>query len=161
MGPLIDKRALVRLLRDELAAEIAALTAIALTARDAATHEEARPENDKDTRSVEAAYLAGAQAERVHDLERASVALERMELRAFATGEPVALSAIVGVAGVKSRYFLAPHGGGRRARLGGVDVLVITAESPIGAALIGFGVGEEVEVEAAAGARRYEITSVE
>ena len=157
----VDKRELVRLLRFELAAEIENLTRIALIAREAATHEEARPENDKDTRSVEAAYLAGAQAERVRELERASVALDRMQLRAFAEGESIALSALVTVAGSKHRYFLASQGGGRRAQVSGVEVQVVTSASPLGEALVGCAAGDVAEVQAASGMRRYEILAVE
>src|SRR5258707_8534043 len=74
--PAVDKRAIVVAIQEQLAAEIAVLTRAARDAHEAATHEEAKPENDKDTRSVEAAYLAGAQAERARDLERTASALK-------------------------------------------------------------------------------------
>src|SRR5687767_406927 len=67
----IDKQALVTALLAKLEAELANMTKAANTAREAATHEEAKPENDKDTRALEASYLAAGQAERVRDLEAA------------------------------------------------------------------------------------------
>ncbi|HQP37789.1 MAG TPA: hypothetical protein PLI95_21545, partial [Polyangiaceae bacterium] len=39
--------------------------------QEGATHEEAKPENDKDTRALEQSYLARGQARRVDDLSSA------------------------------------------------------------------------------------------
>src|SRR6185369_7563046 len=102
---------------EEIARGVAVLTRAAHEAREAATHEEAKPENDKDTRAVEAAYLAGAQAERARDLTRASAALGALPLKAFGPGEAIASSALVELdqEGSARWYFLAPQGGGLRA----------------------------------------------
>jgi len=160
MPPL--KRALIRKLQEEIGEEIGALKRVALTAREAATHEEARPENDKDTRAVEAAYLAGAQAERVRDLERVVNALEFLPLRAFGPGEPIALSALIEVDmdGEALRFFLAPQGGGKKVKVEGAEVQVVTPQSPVGQALLGKQVGDVVEVRTQRGVREYEIVSV-
>src|SRR5271170_3871202 len=79
----VDKRALVAELRADVARSIAVLTRAAGEARVAATHEEAKPENDKDTRAVEAAYLAGAQADRARDLEHTAASFASLDLHAF------------------------------------------------------------------------------
>jgi hypothetical protein len=50
----VDKGDLVRRLREELEREIEVLERAARSAREAATHEESRPENDKDTRGTRA-----------------------------------------------------------------------------------------------------------
>src|SRR5438105_1526107 len=94
-------------------------------AQKAATHEEAKPENDKDTRALEQSYLARGQAERVLALERSDNALEFLGLRAC---ERVALGAIVELDhdGARSVYFLAPVGGALRATIDGVTVQVVT-----------------------------------
>src|SRR3954468_23329839 len=154
----LDKQAIVKDLREQLAREIATLSASALAAREAATHEEAKPENDKDTRAIEAAYLAGAQAERVRELERVANALEFLALRDFDDNDTVALTAIVALEheGARTFYFISPVAGGMRARMGDVEVQVITPQSPMGQALVGRTVGEVVDVRK----REYEIVAV-
>jgi len=158
----IDKRALIQALKDELRREIGVLSAAAKDAREAATHEEAKPENDKDTRGLEAAYLAGAQAERVRELEKVVNALEFLVLRDFKDGEAIALSAIVelDLDGALSHYFLAPVGGGMRATIEGIDLQVVTPPSPMGQALVGKTVGDVVELRVKQGKREYEVVAV-
>jgi len=142
--------------------EIAPVEKAARSAREAATHEESRPENDKDTRAIEASYLAGAQADRVRDVERMINALEFLPLRAFTPTDPIASAALVevDVEGKRAHYFLAPQGGGLRAEIDGVAVQVITPPSPVGRALLGRVEGEVVEVRAEGGVREYEIIAV-
>jgi hypothetical protein len=158
----MDKRALVADLREGIARSIAVLTRAAHEAREAATHEESKPENDKDTRAVEAGYLAGAQAERARDLERASATLAALPLRSFGPGDPIASSALVELSqqGAAHWYFLAPQGGGLRASVGGADVQVITPQSPLGRELLGKSAGHDVEVTVQGKRRTYEILSV-
>ena len=142
--------------------EIAPVEKAARSAREAATHEESRPENDKDTRAIEASYLAGAQADRVRDVERMINALEFLPLRAFSSTDPIASAALVevDVDGKRSHYFLAPQGGGLRAVIDGVVIQGITPPSPVGRAPLGRTEGEVVEVRAEGGVREYEIIAV-
>jgi Transcription elongation factor, GreA/GreB, C-term len=158
----VDKRPLVQALVASIAREIEILGRAANSAREAATHEENKPENDKDTRAVEAAYLAGAQADRVRELERAVNALGFLPLRAFGPGDAIAASAVIDVeaAGKRARYFLAPVGGGLKAELEGTAVLVITPQSPMGRALLGKEEGDVVEVTVEGGRREVEILAV-
>jgi transcription elongation GreA/GreB family factor len=154
----VDKRSLIQDLRAVISRESGVLAAAAKDARAAATHEEAKPENDKDTRAIEAAYLAGAQAERVRELERVANALEFLSLRDFDDNDTVALTAIVALEheGARTFYFISPVAGGMRARMGDIEVQVITPQSPMGQALVGRTVGEVVDVRK----REYEIVSV-
>jgi len=85
----IDKRALLEALRASIAEEIATMTRIAREAAEAATHEENKPEGDKDMRSTEASYIARGQAERVLELERAYQALGALELKSFDRKTPI------------------------------------------------------------------------
>ena len=68
----LDKAALLTALRAQIAADLDALIASQKRAHEGATHEEARPESDKDTRATEASYVARGLAERVSSLEGAS-----------------------------------------------------------------------------------------
>jgi transcription elongation GreA/GreB family factor len=160
--PPVDKRALIAQLAAEIARSIAVLTRAAGEAREAATHEESRPENDKDTRAVEAAYLAGAQAERARELTRTAAALASLDLKAFGPGVPIASSAWIELdhEGATSAYFLAPQGGGMRASVGGVTVQVITPQSALGRELLGKTEGEVIEVTVQGRRREYEIVRV-
>ncbi len=161
MKPL-DKRRLINELKDGLGREIDVLRAAAKDAREAATHEEAKPENDKDTRAIEAAYLAGAQADRVRELDRVVNALEFLALRELGDGDPIGLSALVelDLDGARSHYFLLPVGGGMRASAEGVEVQVVTPQSPMGQALIGKTTGDTVELRLKQARRVYEIVGV-
>src|SRR5438128_1629706 len=109
-----DKEAL----RNELAAKLAAALEAARTAHAAAvagaTDDEARPENDKDTRGLEQSYLARGQAQRVAELEEAVADVDALTLRTFGAGDPIAMSALVTIDedGERQRVFVAPAGGG-------------------------------------------------
>ena len=161
MAP-IDKRAIVTALRREVAREMGTLARAAKDARDAATHEESKPENDKDTRGLEAAYLAGAQATRVRELERVDNVLEFLTLRAFGERDAISQTALVEVAldGAHQRFFVAPVCGGTRVKVGEVDVQVVTPQSPLGQALLGRAAGDVVELRTKQGLRAYEIVAV-
>ena len=98
-----EKQAIVDAIRAVLEQEIANLTAAALATREGATHEDAKPENDKDTRAVEAGYLAGAQAKRVRELELTAARLKFLELRNFGPKDGIALGALVEVEGAAHR----------------------------------------------------------
>ena len=158
----VDKRALIADLCAEISRSIAVLARAAGEAREAATHEESRPENDKDTRAIEAAYLAGAQAERARELSRTAAALTSLDLKAFGPGSTISSSALVELEhdGELSRYFLAPQGGGMRATAGGVSVQVITPQSALGRELLGKTAGDVIEVTVQGRRREYEIVGV-
>ena len=158
----LEKREIILALEAEIARESAIIAKAARDAREAATHEESKPENDKDTRGLELSYLAGAQAKRVTELEKVTNSLKFMVLRQFAEGDQIDLSAIVEVDldGARLFYFVCPFGGGMRVTVGGTDVQVITPQSPVGQALLGKTVGDVAEVRVQQGLRAYEIRSV-
>jgi hypothetical protein len=152
-----DKPKVVRALVDALAQEIARATQAANRTRAGAVHEEARPENDKDTRALEASYLARGQAQRVVDLERDHKRVAFMEMRSFGPSDPIDFSALILLEtdGEARWYFFAPAGGGRRLELGDSVVDVITPEAPLGRALAGRVQGEDLELRL--GARQREL----
>jgi transcription elongation GreA/GreB family factor len=124
-----------------------------------ATHAEAKAENDKDTRGLEQSYLARGVAQRVVDLEAGLADVTRLELRTFGPGDPVAMSALVTAdeGGEEQRFFLAPAGGGS-VLTGGVQVL--TTSSPLGRALLGKRVDEEVELKLPGKTRSLVISAI-
>ncbi len=158
----MDKRAIVADLKAHLAADIAASTRLAKDAAAAATHEENKPENDKDMRSTEASYVAKGQADRVRALEHALAVLGTMPVRAFGEGEPIQASALVDVAtnGQRTRYLLVPAAGGITLESGEETVRTLATTSPLGKALLGLEEGDEVEVETPQGVRTCVILRV-
>jgi transcription elongation GreA/GreB family factor len=159
---MFDKRALLDEIRTRLEDERATTTRLALDAAAAATHEDNKPENDKDMRSTEASYLARGQAERAREIERSLALLGTIHVRTFATGDAIAAMALVELLHGKSKLvcFVLPAAGGQRIRCGETDVQVVTPTSPLGKALMGLTEGDEAEVSTPQGTKIYEIVSV-
>jgi transcription elongation GreA/GreB family factor len=146
------KRGLVDALLGKLETELATMRKAAKDAREAATHEEAKPENDKDTRALEASYLAGAQAARVRELEGAIKAISSMPILAL-EGKAIQASAIVILEDEdegKTTFFVAPFGGGTTLPLAdegtSAGLQVVTPQSPLGRALLGRMQGDVIEL---------------
>jgi transcription elongation GreA/GreB family factor len=146
------KNELVSALLTKLEEELANMRRAAKDAREAATHEEAKPENDKDTRALEASYLAGAQAARVREIEGAIKAIGSMDLLDL-VGKQVQASAVVTTEDedeVRTTFFFAPFAGGTVLSVASLkSVQVLTPQSPLGKALLGRTQGDVVEVRAA------------
>ena len=155
MGPR-DKARLRTELLGRLEAQLATARAAHAAAIEGAIDDEARPENDKDTRGLEQSYLARGYAQRVAELEAAVAAIAAMTI---ANQSRVAIGAVV-VALDDDReraFFIAGHGGG--VELG--DVTVLTPTSPLGRALLGKRVDDDCEVAAGGTQRTLAITSIE
>ena len=136
----------------------------ARAAHEAATHEESKPENDKDTRGLEASYLAGAQAARVRDLEGAIKAIGQLDLLDLARpGSAIQSSALVVLEdedGARTTFFLAPFGGGTTVSDGSISAQVVTPQSPLGRMLLGRTEGDVIEMRGKAGLREMTILEV-
>ncbi len=138
------------------------MTRLAREAAEAATHEENRPENDKDMRSTEASYVAKGQADRVRGLERALSMLAAMPLREFAETDGIAISAVVTTSskGASTTHFLVPAAGGVKLELAGERVQTLATDSPLGQALLGLSAGDTAEVKTPRGMLAYDVVSV-
>jgi transcription elongation GreA/GreB family factor len=137
------KDALKRELLAQLDTQLATARAAHASAAEGAFHEEAKAENDKDTRGLEQSYLARGQAARVAELENGIVAVTAMTI---APSSRVALGALV-TAEEDDRerlLYIAPAGGGLA--LAGGSITVVTPASPVGRALLGKVVDDDAEV---------------
>ncbi|HEY0882859.1 MAG TPA: GreA/GreB family elongation factor [Archangium sp.] len=147
-------------LKDELVQKLEdtlrTLEAAHADTREAATHAEAKPENDKDTRALEQSYLARGQAMRIEALKAGLSAVVTMSLAPGTVGRVSALIEAEEDEGTV-RFFLAPEGGGTKLA-GGVQV--VTPASPLGQALIGKREGDEVELKLGGKTRVLSITAV-
>lgn len=146
---MISKKAVIEALRARVMADLEAAMVSQRDAQEGATHEEARPENDKDTRAIEASYVARGLAQRVADLHEAASLLANLVVRRFGEDDAIAIAALITAEnedGDESRYFVAPAGGGVKLRIDGVEVAVITPSSPLGEAMIGRRVDDEIKL---------------
>jgi hypothetical protein len=91
---LPSKPALKQELLGLVSRDLDTLVSALRTTRAGATHEEAKPENDKDTRALEQSYLARGQAARVEELRHAVEAISTLTTRVFDATDPVALGAL-------------------------------------------------------------------
>ena len=130
------KADLKRELLAQLDAQLVAARASHAAATEGAISDEARPENDKDTRGLEQSYLARGYAQRVAELEAALTAVAAMTV---AASPRVAIGALVTIDedDRERALYIAAHGGGLV--LAGA-VTVVTPTSPMGRALV---VGQE------------------
>lgn len=158
----MDKKQLVRKIIEQLEQELATTVAAAKAAREAATHEESKPEDEHDTRGVEASYLAGAQANRAEQLQHQITAYRSLPFREFTSKDAIAPGALIelDLDGKKLLYFLVPQGGGISVVLDGRTVNVITPQAPLGEELLGKIVGDIAEIEAQKQVREYEVVAV-
>ncbi len=167
-----DKAELLAVLKRQLEAELAVMEHAHQQSREGATHEEARSEGDKDMRSTEVSYLARGQALRVVELVEGLNKLSMLRARKFSEEDPLAMGALVRLedqdSGDESCFLLAPAGAGARlsaceagsGKAQALEVVVLTAGSPLGRALLGQRLGDEVELIVPAKKRSYVIVEV-
>jgi transcription elongation GreA/GreB family factor len=157
---VVTKEALKQELVSLLAADLETAERAQQAAREGATHEEAKPENDKDTRALEQSYVARGQAKRVEELRADLLLVQAMVVRPFGDGARVSLGALVEIDenGTSSRVLIAPARGGTA--LAGGSVQVVTPSSPLGRALLGKAAGDDCDVRVAARVRELSIVSV-
>jgi len=125
-----------------------------------ATHEEAKPENDKDTRALEQTYLARGQAVRVKELRDGVAHVRDLAVPALPGDAAIVAGALVAVHldDEPAFMFVSPYGGGTR--LAGGRVLVVTPGSPLGRALAGKRAGDSCEVVVQGRTREVSILGV-
>ncbi|MEM7677639.1 MAG: GreA/GreB family elongation factor [Myxococcota bacterium] len=143
----MDKKPLFAALLTQLNEELAIVKSAAAAAREGATHEEAKPENQYDTRALEQSYLAGAQTARAESLSQAVASVELFEPPALGPDDPIRVGAAVVVDDGQEvrRYLLCDFGGGTKMKVGEQRWWVITPGSPLGRALVGRRVGDVIE----------------
>lgn len=152
----VRKAELKRELLEQLEAQLAAARASHAAATEGAISDEARPENDKDTRGLEQSYLARGYAQRVAELEAALTAVGAMTV---AKSPRVAIGALVTIEENESErsLYIAAHGGGLVLT---ESVTVVTPTSPMGRALLGKSADDDCELVAGGVTRALVIAAV-
>lgn len=159
----IDKSALVQQIQKELQISFETSKAAALATYEDATHEESKPENEYDTRGLEASYLAGAQGKRLAEIEEVFAMYKFLQLKNLTAKDPIQLSALVEARhnGKTLYIFLVPKGGGMTVPFDGLNIQVVASHSPLGESLLGLHVGDEALVESQTRTLEYEILDVQ
>lgn len=129
-------------------------------AHEAATSEESRPENEYDTRALEASYLAEAQAKRAIDLKKMIHAIRSLPL--VSKSKTVESGSVIELATEDNSiwYVVLPFGAGLSAQIQGKKVTVVTLESPLGQTLLGKNEGDVFEFLRAGTRKEFEILQV-
>jgi len=142
----LNKRAIIKKITAKLAGELEVYFRAAQFSRAEATHESNKAENKYDTRGLEASYLARGQSRQAAELEAAIAEFAKLGDRPFASGDAIAVGALVEleVGGEKLFYFLGPRAGGTEVVHDKKEILVITPQSPLGEQLLGKKQGDQL-----------------
>ncbi len=136
----------------------------ALTAYEAATHEENIAENKYDTLGLEASYLATGQARRAAAIRQTLASWKQLVIRAFDPQLGIQLGALIELSDDADRrqcLFLGPDGAAMKLQQDGQAVQVIGPQAPLGQSLLGKQVGDEVTLRLASGVQLLEVLSVD
>lgn len=143
----MTKEDLIIALSEKLEARIATMKSALAESSESASGDQTKSEGKYDTRAIEAAYLAEAQAEQLALAEESLSTFKRFAPRAYEMDEEVGPGALVEVdqEGEICFYLLAPTAGGLMAKYLGCDVTVITPDSRLYQELNEKKMGNELE----------------
>ncbi len=152
------KQQLLNELLGKMKEELHDLQEAAQANKDFATDQEFKAESKYDTRSLEASYLASAEAKRVDDLKLEIQMLEEIDLKAT---DEISIGSLVELKHQDQvrTYFLIPTAGGTMLKMGEKAVLVVSVFSPLGAEVLGLKIGDQFEVETPKETRSYQVIS--
>lgn len=158
----MNKKKLLDLIRTKLEMDLKAAIDAAVATYEAATHEESKPENEYDTRGLEASYLAGAQSKRAGEIEELLAICRQMDGRDFTPESPIQTGALVelNLNDRNKTVFILPKGGGMTFEIAGRLVQIITPISPLGQAIVGLTAGDIALVEVSGSSRECEVISI-
>ena len=159
----IDKNQLLEAIKKQLSQDFEVLKAAALATYEDATHEESKPENEYDTRGLEASYLAGAQGKRLAEIEDLFAMYNFMKIKKFSKQDAIELTALVEVEhNQKTQYlFLVPKGGGVSIAFDGLNIQVIASSSPLGEALLSLKIGDLAVIDSGKKELEYEVIDIQ
>lgn len=144
------KLRLLEQIRAELRVSLERLSKAAYEAHAAATDPGSKAEGKYDTRSLEASYLAAGQARQVDELAASLRTFEALTLPDFTPGEAIDAGALVEAElnGEISHFLLVPTSGGTVIHHDGMEITLLTPESPLYRKLVGMRAHESLEMPA-------------
>jgi transcription elongation GreA/GreB family factor len=158
----MDKSLLLSAIVGEITSALNNSLAAAEEARATATNKENAAENKYDTLGLEAAYLAHGQSERVVQLEKdlASYVSLRDRLHDSTIVEVGSLLKLEHETGESRFLFIGPASGGLVVSVDDVAVTVITSGSPLGKALLGAVIDDDVSIGVPGGSAKARIADL-
>ena len=160
----MNKTAVYQQMLEKLAIDLDVLQRAAQTAYEAATHEENIAENKYDTLGLEASYLATGQARRVEEIRQALKNCQAMTLAPFNPAQGIQVGALVRLEaknGSEQWLFLAPEAAGLKLEHEGNTVTVITPRAPLGAALLGKQMEDEVQISVGGAVQGFSVCEID
>ena len=158
-----DKRQLHDVIIRELQALVDNAQRAVDRAYEAATHEENIAENKYDTLGLEASYLTQGQARRLAECQSDLAAFKALPIKTLTEADAICTSALIQVVDEEDHahtFFLGPAAGGVKVRFKDCNIRIITTSAPLGKALIGAMVGDEVVVKIGGKDVCYEVVGV-
>ena len=144
-----NKKQLVDLVVTSLSKQLQQAIDAANEAHAAAVDDQSVAETQYDTLAIEASYLAEGQSRRVIEFQHAIDTYKALELIEFNNDSYIALGALVQLsadAETNHWFFIGPAAGGFRDQIAQHNITVITPQSPMGTALIGKQLDDDIEV---------------
>lgn len=149
---------------EQLSAELDSLTSAAKNSASLATDEAHRAESKYDTFSLENSYLARGQALRVEELRHALQRMQALPLSDLPADTPVRLGTLIRLLaadGTRRAFFFGPAAGGEKVAAEGDEIVIVTARSPLGQALLGKRVGDTFDFKLGAATHTFTVKTVE
>lgn len=140
----MKKAEVVALILERLREEFDTRRRVSKSTREEGNDAESRAASKYDTLSIEENYLADGLARQALDAARSIAEIEKLPLREFRAGDAIDLGAMVEVEFSDARewFFLATSGGGTGVLHEGVNVTVVTPDSPLGSQILGCRLGD-------------------
>ena len=142
----MNKQHFIEYLKFALESKLQEAKQAANSARADATHEQSAAETQYDSLSIESAYLAQGQSERVDDAHRAIKAFD--EIYSLNVTETIIVGSLLCCENENGQcfwYFIGPAEGGLKLVVKNIHVWVITPSSPLGQLLLNKSLEEEFE----------------
>lgn len=155
---LLHEHIIIELTRLHAFAQSATQTAI-----DTATDQENVPEHKYDTLSLEAAYLAHGQAQRLQQCAEDIQTFNALPIKEFVDEDKCSLGALVEVLDESDNYkwfFISPVAGGLKLQFLDHLIQLVTPQSPLGQALLKNGLGDEFEMVIGDTVKTYEVVTL-
>lgn len=144
---LMNKKKVVDKIIARLEASLQGAVKSAKQAHQTATHKESVAKTKYDTFGLEASYLAHGQFKRVAELEEAVESFKNLPINRFGDDSEIVVPALVclqSTDGDTRVLFIGPAAGGLVVDCDSHEVIVITADAPLGKKLLGKLVGDNV-----------------
>ena len=143
------KEQLINSILTYLKLELANSEQAASNAHLAATDDQSVAETQYDTLAIESAYLAEGQSRRILEFNKGISAFEKLLLNITNNNSTVALGSLVQVHQDSSHqhwFFIGPAAGGYRCQIADQHYTVVTPQSPMGKALLGKQLDDEINI---------------